>query len=86
MLKVKKQRTADCVAGGFRYERNSRLVGSLLLGLYNAICDKSQPPKMSPFGLASAGIAMTRTSASVCGNSTSDTIPLSLDPTCRDIA
>jgi ATP-dependent DNA ligase len=35
MLKVKKRRTADCVVGGFRYERNSRLVGSLLLGLYN---------------------------------------------------
>jgi ATP-dependent DNA ligase len=33
MLKVKKRRTADCVVGGFRYERNSRLVGSLLLGL-----------------------------------------------------
>jgi len=36
MLKVKKQRTADCVVGGFRYERNSSLVGSLLLGLYNS--------------------------------------------------
>lgn len=35
MLKVKKQRTADCVVGGFRYERNSHVVGSLLLGLYN---------------------------------------------------
>lgn len=35
MLKVKKQRTADCVVGGFRYERNTRRVGSLLLGLYN---------------------------------------------------
>jgi len=35
MLKVKKRRTADCVVGGFRYGRNSRLVGSLLLGLYN---------------------------------------------------
>jgi len=35
MLKVKRQRTADCVVGGFRYERNSRLVGSLLLGLYD---------------------------------------------------
>jgi ATP-dependent DNA ligase len=35
MLKVKKRRTADCVVGGFRYERNSRLLGSLLLGLYN---------------------------------------------------
>ena len=36
LLKVKKQRTADCVVGGFRYERNSSLVGSLLLGLYNS--------------------------------------------------
>jgi ATP-dependent DNA ligase len=36
MLKVKKRRSADCVVGGFRYERNSRLVGSLLLGLYNS--------------------------------------------------
>ena len=35
MLKVKRRRAADCVVGGFRYERNSRLVGSLLLGLYN---------------------------------------------------
>jgi ATP-dependent DNA ligase len=35
MLKVKNRRTADCVVGGFRYERSSRLVGSLLLGLYN---------------------------------------------------
>jgi ATP-dependent DNA ligase len=35
MLKVKRLRTADCVVGGFRYERNSRLVGSLLLGLYD---------------------------------------------------
>jgi len=36
MLKVKRIRTADCVVGGFRYASNSRLVGSLLLGLYNA--------------------------------------------------
>ncbi len=36
MLKVKRLRTADCVVGGFRYESGSRLVGSLLLGLYNA--------------------------------------------------
>jgi ATP-dependent DNA ligase len=35
MLKVKRARTADCVIGGFRYESKSRLVGSLLLGLYN---------------------------------------------------
>jgi ATP-dependent DNA ligase len=36
MLKVKRLRTADCVVGGFRYQTGSRLVGSLLLGLYNA--------------------------------------------------
>jgi ATP-dependent DNA ligase len=35
MLKVRKRRAADCVVGGFRYERNSSRVGSLLLGLYN---------------------------------------------------
>ena len=36
MLKVKRLRTADCVVGGFRYESDSRLVGSLLLGLHDA--------------------------------------------------
>jgi ATP-dependent DNA ligase len=36
MVKVKRLRTADYVVGGFRYERGSRAVGSLLLGLYNA--------------------------------------------------
>jgi ATP-dependent DNA ligase len=35
MVKVKRSRTADCVVGGFRYARGSRLVGSLLLGLYD---------------------------------------------------
>ena len=34
MVKVKQIRTADCVVGGFRYARGTRLVGSLLLGLY----------------------------------------------------
>ena len=36
MLKVKRLHTADCVVGGFRYQTGSKLVGSLLLGLYNA--------------------------------------------------
>jgi ATP-dependent DNA ligase len=36
MQKVKRIRTADCVVGGFRYARDSALVGSLLLGLYNS--------------------------------------------------
>ncbi len=35
MVKVKRLRSADCVVGGFRYLRNRREVGSLLLGLYN---------------------------------------------------
>lgn len=35
MQKIKKQRTADCVVGGFRYLEKTPLVGSLLLGLYN---------------------------------------------------
>jgi ATP-dependent DNA ligase len=35
MVKVKQQRTADCVVGGFRYAEGKKEVGSLLLGLYN---------------------------------------------------
>jgi len=35
MQKIKKLRTADCVVGGFRYLANQKLVGSLLLGLYD---------------------------------------------------
>jgi ATP-dependent DNA ligase len=35
MQKIKKQRNADCVVGGFRYLEKKPLVGSLLLGLYN---------------------------------------------------
>lgn len=35
MVKVKPVRTADCVVGGFRYAAEERLVGSLLLGLYD---------------------------------------------------
>ncbi|MBV8119279.1 MAG: ATP-dependent DNA ligase [Alphaproteobacteria bacterium] len=36
MIKVKPHRTADCVVGGFRYQSGAALVGSLLLGLYDA--------------------------------------------------
>jgi ATP-dependent DNA ligase len=35
MIKVKQQRTADCVVGGFRYGEKRKEVGSLLLGLYD---------------------------------------------------
>ena len=38
MLKIKHQRTADCVVAGFRWHKNGpgTLLGSLLLGLYDA--------------------------------------------------
>lgn len=35
MQKVKTLRSADCVVGGFRYASKQRVVGSLLLGLYD---------------------------------------------------
>lgn len=36
MQKVKPSRTADCVVGGFRYASRGKVVGSLLLGLYDS--------------------------------------------------
>jgi ATP-dependent DNA ligase len=36
LVKVKRARTADCVVGGFRYAAGAPVVGSLLLGLYDA--------------------------------------------------
>ena len=36
MIKVKNLKTADCVVGGYRYATGSRLIGSLLLGLYDS--------------------------------------------------
>ena len=35
MQKIKPARTADCVVGGFRYAEGKKVVGSLLLGLYD---------------------------------------------------
>lgn len=35
MQKIKPNRTADCVLGGFRYASRGGKIGSLLLGLYN---------------------------------------------------
>lgn len=35
MVKVKHERTADCVVGGFRWHKEGGVVGSLLLGLYD---------------------------------------------------
>jgi ATP-dependent DNA ligase len=36
MTKVKHERTADCVLAGFRHHKSGPVVGSLLLGLYDA--------------------------------------------------
>ena len=36
MQKIKNYRSADCVVGGFRYGTGKKVVGSLLLGLYDA--------------------------------------------------
>jgi ATP-dependent DNA ligase len=35
MVKVKHQRTADCVVAGFRWHKSGGVIGSLLLGLYD---------------------------------------------------
>lgn len=35
MVKVKHERTADCVVGGFRWHKEGGVVGSLLLGLFD---------------------------------------------------
>jgi ATP-dependent DNA ligase len=35
MLKVKHERTADCVVAGFRWHKSGGVIGSLLLGLYD---------------------------------------------------
>ncbi|WP_353945901.1 ATP-dependent DNA ligase [Streptomyces sp. HUAS MG91] len=35
MIKVKHERTADCVVAGYRFHKSGQVVGSLLLGLYD---------------------------------------------------
>ena len=35
MVKVKHERTADCVVAGFRWHKHGGIIGSLLLGLYD---------------------------------------------------
>jgi ATP-dependent DNA ligase len=36
MFKIKHERTADCVVAGYRWHKTGPVIGSLLLGLYNA--------------------------------------------------
>lgn len=54
MQKIKPRRTADCVVGGFRYATGKKVVGSLLLGLYN------DAGKLDHIGFSSAFTAAAR--------------------------
>jgi ATP-dependent DNA ligase len=54
MIKVKHARTADCVVAGFRWHKNGRgtMVGSLLLGLYDADGDLQHVGVVAAFSTA----------------------------------
>lgn len=54
LVKVKHERTADCVVAGFRWDRGEPVVGSLLLGLY------SNDARLVHIGLASSFTARRR--------------------------
>ncbi len=63
MTKVKHQRTADCVVAGFRWYKGGKgeLVGSLLLGLYDA--GGRLPPRRRHVGVHAGDAARARRSA-----------------------
>jgi len=48
MFKIKHERTADCVVAGFRWHKSGGVVGSLMLGLYDAA------QQLQPVGVAAA--------------------------------
>ena len=50
MIKVKHERTADCVVAGFRWHKSGPIVGSLLLGLF----DSESPPTLHHVGVTSS--------------------------------
>lgn len=56
MLKVKPNRTADCVVAGFRTHKSGDGVGSLLLGLWDA----GDPPTLHHVGVATSFTAKRR--------------------------
>jgi ATP-dependent DNA ligase len=52
MLKVKHERTADCVVAGFRWHKSGPVVGSLLLGLYDDAGDLQHVGVCAAFSMA----------------------------------
>jgi ATP-dependent DNA ligase len=59
MLKVKHQRTADCVVAGFRTHKDGAGVGSLLLGLFDAAGTLHHVGVASGFSVARRGELVT---------------------------
>jgi len=57
MQKIKNFRSADCVVGAFRYGTAGKMVGSLLLGLYDAegLLNGALTPVASLRGFAASG-------------------------------
>lgn len=54
MFKIKHERTADCVVAGFRWYKSERVVGSLMLGLYD------EQGRLMPVGVAASFTARRR--------------------------
>jgi ATP-dependent DNA ligase len=52
MLKVKHERTADCVVAGFRWHKSGGVVGSLMLGLYDDAGDLQHVGVSASFPMA----------------------------------
>jgi len=52
MLKVKHERTADCVVAGFRWHKEGGVVGSMLLGLFDDSGDLQHAGVASGFSAA----------------------------------
>jgi ATP-dependent DNA ligase len=50
MVKIKRMRTADCVVAAFRFGKEEGVVGSLILGLYNASGELQVVGHTSGFG------------------------------------
>ena len=52
MIKIKHDRTADCVVAGFRWHKSGPIVGSLLLGLYDDAGNLNQVGVSASFTMA----------------------------------